>query len=71
MNYVDKFKNYTTKQTVNLIVKALGNTSDENLIRLTYAAEKISPQYKTKIQKVRKAFQNKCVRSSSGLFCTR
>ena len=59
MDYIDKFKDYTTKQTINLIMKALINTSDENLIRLTYAAEKIAPQYKTKIQKVRKSFQDK------------
>ena len=59
MNYIEKFKNYTTKQTVNLIMKGLVNASDENLIRLTYAAEKIAPQYKTKIQKVRKSFQDK------------
>lgn len=59
MNYIEKFKNYTTKQTINLIMKGLINTSDQNLIRLTYAAERIAPQYKTKIQKVRKSFQDK------------
>ncbi|GAJ22308.1 unnamed protein product, partial [marine sediment metagenome] len=59
MDYIEKLKNYTTKQTVNLIMKGLINTSDGNLIRLTYAAEKIAPQHKTKIQKVRKLFQDK------------
>jgi len=59
MDYIDKFKNYTTKQTVNLILKALGNTSDENLIRLTYAAERIAPKFKPEIGKVRKMFEEK------------
>lgn len=31
MNYIEKFKNYTTKQTINLTMKALVNTSDEIL----------------------------------------
>jgi hypothetical protein len=38
---MENFKNYTTKQTINLIMKALVNSSDDNLIRMTYAAEKI------------------------------
>ena len=59
MDYIEKFKNYTTKQTVNLIMKALSNTSDENLIRLTYAAERIAPKFKLKIGKVRKMFEDK------------
>ena len=59
MGYMENFKNYTTKQTVNLIMKALGNTSDENLIRLTYAAERIAPKFKPEIGKVRKLFEDK------------
>jgi MoaA/NifB/PqqE/SkfB family radical SAM enzyme len=58
MNYIEKFKNYTTKQTVNLIMKALVNSSDDNLIRLTYAAERIAPKFKPKISKVRKMFED-------------
>jgi len=59
MNYIEKFENYTTKQTINLIIKALVNTSDNNLIRLTYAAEKIAPKLKPEIGKVRKLFKDK------------
>jgi MoaA/NifB/PqqE/SkfB family radical SAM enzyme len=59
MNYIEKFENYTTKQIINLIIKALVNTSDNNLIRLTYAAEKIAPKLKPEIGKVRKLFKDK------------
>jgi len=59
MEYIEKFKNYTTKQTINLIIKALANTSDNNLIRLTYAAEKIAPKSKPEIGRVRKLFEDK------------
>ena len=59
MDYIEKFKNYSAKQTVNLIMKALSNTSDENLIRLTYAAERIAPKFKPEIGKVRKMFEEK------------
>jgi len=59
MDYLEKLKNYTTKQTINLIMKALTNTSDENLIRLTYAAERIAPRFKPEIGKVRKMFEEK------------
>lgn len=40
-------------------MKALGNTSDENLIRLTHAAERIAPKFKPEISKVRKMFKDK------------
>ena len=40
MDYIEKFKKNTTKQTVNLIMKALSNTSDENLIRLNLCSRK-------------------------------
>ena len=59
MGYMEKFKNYTTKQTINLIMKAMVNSSDENLIRLTYAAEKIAPNLKSKIGMVRKLFKDR------------
>jgi len=59
MDYFEKLKNYTTKQTINLIMKTLSNTSDENLIRLTYAAEKIAPKFKPEIARVRKQFEDK------------
>ncbi len=59
MDYIEKFKNYSTKQTINLIIKALVNTSDNNLIRLTYAAEKIAPKFKPEIGRVRKLFEDK------------
>ena len=59
MSYMEKFKNYTTKQTINLIMKAMVNSSDKNLIRLTYAAEKIAPNLKSKIGMVRKLFKDR------------
>ena len=59
MDYIEKFKNYTTKQTINLIMKAMVNSSDENLIRLTYAAEKIAPNLKAEIGRVRKLFKDR------------
>lgn len=59
MNYIEKFKDYTTKQAIDLILKALTNSSDENLIRLTYVAEKISPRLKPEIGRVRKLFKEK------------
>ena len=59
MDYIEKLKSYSTKQTINLIMKALANSSDENLIRLTYAAERIAPKFKPEIGKVRKLFEDK------------
>ena len=59
MGYMEKFKNYTTKQTINLIMKAMVNSSDENLIRLTYAAEKIAPNLKSEIGRIRKLFKDR------------
>lgn len=59
MDYIDKLKNYTTKQAINLILKGLTNSSDENLIRLTYVAEKISPRFKPEIGRVRKLFKDR------------
>jgi len=41
MDYFEKLKDYSSKQAINLILKGLTNSSDENLIRMTYAAEKI------------------------------
>jgi len=59
MDYIDKLKNYTSKQAINLILKGLTNSSDENLIRLTYVAEKISPKFKPEIGRVRKLFKDR------------
>ena len=59
MDFIENLKTYTTKQTVNFIMKALSNSSDENLIRLTYAAEKLAPQFKPEIGRVRKMFEDK------------
>ncbi|MEA2022475.1 MAG: radical SAM protein, partial [Candidatus Caldatribacteriota bacterium] len=59
MDYFEKLKDYTSKQAINLILKGLANSSDENLIRLTYIAEKISPRFKPEIGRVRKLFKDK------------
>jgi len=59
MDYIEKLKTYTSKQTINLIMKALANSSDKNLIRLTYAAERIAPKFKPEIGKVRKMFEDR------------
>ena len=59
MDYFEKLKDYTSKQAINLILKGLTNSSDENLIRLTYVAEKISPRFKPKIGRIRKLFKDR------------
>ncbi len=59
MDYFEKLKDYTSKQAINLILKGLTNSSDENLIRLTHVAEKISPRFKPEIGRVRKLFKDK------------
>jgi len=42
MNYYKQFRNYTMTQVVNTMLGMLGNSSDENLIRFTYLAEKLA-----------------------------
>ncbi len=59
MDYFEKLKDYTSKQAINLILKGLTNSSDENLIRLTYVAEKISPRFKHEIGRIRKLFKDR------------
>lgn len=59
MDYFEKLKDYTSKQAINLILKGLTNSSDENLIRLTYVAEKISPRFKPEIGRIRKLFKDR------------
>ena len=42
MNYYKQFRNYTMTQVVDTMLGMLGNSSDENLIRFTYLAEKLA-----------------------------
>jgi len=59
MNYIDTLKDYTTRKTIKIALKSLSNFSDENLIQLTYFAEKISPRFKPEIGKLRNLFEQK------------
>jgi len=58
-NYIDRFKEYSTKQVVNLILKGVSNSSDENLIRMTYLAQKLTPAHKKEIETIRHLFETK------------
>lgn len=57
--YIDRFKEYSTKQIVNLILKGVTNSSDESLIHMTYLAELLAPVYKQQIGKMRHLFKTK------------
>ncbi|HEY3346422.1 MAG TPA: radical SAM protein [Nitrospirota bacterium] len=59
MNYYKQFKNYTMTQVVDAMVGMLGNSSDENLIRLTYLAEKMAKKdyYISTIRMIRGLFE--------------
>jgi len=58
MNYYQQFKNYTMTQVVDTMLGMLGNSSDENLIRLTYLAEKLAKKdyYIKNIRWIRQLF---------------
>ena len=58
-NYIDRFKEYSTKQVVNLILKGVSNSSDENLIRMTYLAQKLTPAHQKEIETIRHLFETK------------
>ena len=59
MSYLDSLKAFTTEQVVKLMVNSLRNASDENIIRLTYLAEKLTPieYYRDQIRALRQMFE--------------
>ncbi|MCK4589647.1 MAG: radical SAM protein [Nanoarchaeota archaeon] len=60
MEIINKLKDGTKQQITKQIIKNLHKISDENLIRLTYLAEKIiNKNYKSTVQFIRKAWQQK------------
>jgi len=60
MNYLHQIRNYTLSQIIGALLGALGNSSDENLIRMTYLAEMIPQKdyYKRQIRRIRSLFQS-------------
>ena len=58
-NYFNRFKEYSTKQIANLILKGVSNSSDENLIQMTYLAERLAPGYKKEIGSMRQLFETR------------
>ena len=56
-----RLKEQAREQGIKQMIRLLSNISDENLIRLTYLAEKIDirKNYTPAILAVRKAFENK------------
>ena len=60
MNYYQQFKNFTMTQVVDAMLGMLGNSSDENLIRFTYLAEKLAKKdyYIRTIRWIRQLFQD-------------
>jgi MoaA/NifB/PqqE/SkfB family radical SAM enzyme len=58
MNYYQQFKNYTMTQVVDAMLAMLGNSSDENLVRFTYLAEKLAKKdyYVNTIRRIRRMF---------------
>ena len=61
MSYLDSLKAFTTEQVVKLMVNSLRNASDENIIRLTYLAEKLTllSIIETKFERFVKCLKNK------------
>jgi len=59
MLFSDQIKDFTSQQISKMIVELLRRTSDENLIQLTYLAEKLTsdPEILSAIQGVRKMLQ--------------
>jgi len=59
MNYYQQFKNYTITQVVDTMLGMVGNSSDENLIRFTYLAEKLAKKdyYVKAIRETREMFR--------------
>lgn len=60
MNYLHQIRNYTLSQIIGALLGALGNSSDENLIRMTYLAEMIPQKdyYKRQIRRIRSLFHS-------------
>ncbi len=60
MNYYQQFKNYTMTQVVDTMLGMLGNSSDENLIRFTYLAERLAKKdyYIRTIRWIRQMFMD-------------
>ncbi|MGA2192312.1 MAG: radical SAM protein [Nitrospirota bacterium] len=60
MNYYRRFKSYTMTQVVDAMLGMVGNSSDENLIRFTYLAEKIAKKdyYIRTIRWIRRMFKD-------------
>ncbi|MDH7500308.1 MAG: radical SAM protein, partial [candidate division NC10 bacterium] len=61
MNYLRQIRNYTLSQVLSTLLCALGNSSDENLIRMTYLAEMVPQKdyYKRQIRRIRSLFEAK------------
>jgi MoaA/NifB/PqqE/SkfB family radical SAM enzyme len=61
MNYLQQVRNYTLSQVVSGLLAALGNSSDENLIRMTYLAEVVAQKdyYKRQVRRIRSLFENR------------
>lgn len=60
MNYYSQFKNFTMTQVINTMLGMVGNSSDENLIRFTYLAEKLAKKdyYINAVRQTREMFIN-------------
>jgi MoaA/NifB/PqqE/SkfB family radical SAM enzyme len=60
MNYLQQIRNYTLSQVISGLVGALGNSSDQNLIRMTYLAEKVAQKdyYRRQIRRIRSLFES-------------
>jgi MoaA/NifB/PqqE/SkfB family radical SAM enzyme len=60
MNYLSQVRNYTLSQIIGGLLGALGNSSDENLIRMTYLAEMLAQKdyYKRQIRRIRSLFES-------------
>lgn len=61
MNYLRQIRNYTLSQVMSTLLSALGSSSDENLIRMTYLAEMVPQKdyYKRQIRRIRSLFETK------------
>ncbi len=60
MSYFEQIKNYTITQAADALLGIIGNSSDENLIRFTYLAEKFAKKdhYVRAIRSIRQMFMD-------------
>ncbi len=60
MSYYEQLRNYTITQAADALLGILGNSSDENVIRFTYLAEKFAKKekYVKAIRDIRKMFMD-------------